>query len=134
MRHFENSVFMSKKEMWYKAGTFLFWLFTIIRITYLFTSCLGQETAKGIFGPRVKLPPAHLSSTLGRGFILSLLIAERQAEIAMKSIFYSPWFDPTGNWKRLAVLAAELDCWTTDLIGRRATKVLLKSGKAWTKR
>ena len=35
-------------------------------------SCLGQETAKGPFGLRVKLPPAHLSTTHDGGFTLSL--------------------------------------------------------------
>ena len=34
--------------------------------------CLGQETAKGPFGLRVKLPPAHLSITRGGGFTLSV--------------------------------------------------------------
>ena len=43
----------------------------VIVITFYSTSCLGQETAKGHFGLRVKLPPAHLSSTHGGGFILS---------------------------------------------------------------
>ena len=33
--------------------------------------CLGQETAKGSFSLRVKLPPAHLSTTHSRGFTLS---------------------------------------------------------------
>ena len=30
-------------------------------------SCLGQETAKGPFGIRVKQPPAHLFATRGGG-------------------------------------------------------------------
>ena len=33
--------------------------------------CLGQETAKGPFSLRVKLPPVHLSTTHSRGFTLS---------------------------------------------------------------
>ena len=41
-------------------------------ICYLPT-CLGQEMAKRPFGLRVKLPPAHLSTTRGG------LISERQA-------------------------------------------------------
>ena len=44
----------------------------VIVITFYSPSCLGQETAKGPFGFRVKLPPAHLSTTHGRGFALSL--------------------------------------------------------------
>ena len=51
----------------------------VIVITFYSPSCLDQETAKGPFGLRVKLPPAHLSTTHGGGFTLSLLIAERQA-------------------------------------------------------
>ena len=51
----------------------------VIVITFYSPSCLGQETAKGRFGLRVKLPPAHLSTTQGGGFTLSLLNAERQA-------------------------------------------------------
>ena len=45
---------------------------TVIVITFYSPICLGQETAKGPFGLRVKLPPAHLSTTHGGGFILSL--------------------------------------------------------------
>ena len=44
----------------------------IIVITSYSPSCLGQETAKGPFGLRVKLPPAHLFTTHGGGFILFL--------------------------------------------------------------
>ena len=46
----------------------------LIVITFYSPSCLGQETAKGPFGLRVKLPPAHLSITHGGGFTLSLLM------------------------------------------------------------
>ena len=46
----------------------------VIEITFYSSSCLGQETAKGPFRLRVKLPPAHLSTTHGGGFILSLLM------------------------------------------------------------
>ena len=35
----------------------------VIVITFYSPSCLSQETAKGPFGLRVKLPPAHLSIT-----------------------------------------------------------------------
>ena len=35
-------------------------------------TCLGQETAKGPFGLRVKLPSVHLFTTHGGGFALSL--------------------------------------------------------------
>ena len=44
----------------------------VIVITFYSPSCLGQETAKGPFGLRVKLPPAHLSTTHEGGFTLSL--------------------------------------------------------------
>ena len=47
--------------------------------TFHSPSCLGQETAKGPFGLRVKLPPAHLFTTHGGGFTLVSLIAEREA-------------------------------------------------------
>ena len=43
-----------------------------IVITFYSPSCLGQETAKGPCGLRVKLPPARLSTTHGGGFTLSL--------------------------------------------------------------
>ena len=46
----------------------------LIVITFYLPSCVGQETAKGPFGLRVKLPPAHLSITHGEGFTLSLLM------------------------------------------------------------
>ena len=40
-------------------------------LSFYSPSCLGQETAKGPFGFRVKLPPAHMSTTHGE---ISLLI------------------------------------------------------------
>ena len=43
-----------------------------IVIAFYLPSCLGQETVKGLSGLRVKLPPAHLSTTQGGGFTLSL--------------------------------------------------------------
>ena len=49
-----------------------FWDIIVIVITFYSPSCLGQETAKGPFGLRVKLPPAHLSTTHGGGFTQSL--------------------------------------------------------------
>ena len=51
-----------------------------IAITFYSPSCLGQETAKGPFGLRVKLPHAHLSTTHGGGFILSLLMLNVKQE------------------------------------------------------
>ena len=45
----------------------------IINSNYIYlTSCVGQETEKGLFGLPVNLPPAHLSTTHGGGFTLSL--------------------------------------------------------------
>ena len=52
----------------------------VIVITFYSPSCLGQETAKGSFGLRVKLPPAHLSTTHGGGFTLSLLMLNVKQE------------------------------------------------------
>ena len=49
-----------------------FKLGNVIVITFYSPSCLGQETPKGPFGLRVKLPPAHLSTTHGGGFTQSL--------------------------------------------------------------
>ena len=52
----------------------------VIVITFYLSSCLGQETTNGPFGLRVKLPPAHLSTTHGEDLILAVpLLAERQA-------------------------------------------------------
>ena len=53
--------------------------FIALNFTLRSPSYLGQETAKGPFGLRVKLPSAHLSTTHGGGFTLSLFIAKRQA-------------------------------------------------------
>ena len=52
----------------------------ILVITFYSPSCLGQETAKGPFGLRVKLPTAHLSTTHGGGFTLSLLVLNVKQE------------------------------------------------------
>ena len=52
----------------------------VIVITFYSPSCLGQETAKGPFGLRVKLPPAHLSTTHGGGFTLSFLMLNIKQE------------------------------------------------------
>ena len=49
-----------------------------IVIVFYSPSCLGQETAKGPFGFRVKLPPAHLYHTRRRLHTVPLT-AERQA-------------------------------------------------------
>ena len=49
-------------------------------ITSYSPNCFGQETAKGPFGLRVKLPPAHLSTTHGGGFTLSLLMLNVKQE------------------------------------------------------
>ena len=44
----------------------------VIVITIFLPNCRGQETAKGSFGLRVKLPLAHLSITHGGDFALFL--------------------------------------------------------------
>ena len=46
----------------------------IIVITFYLQSDCGQETAKGLFGHRVKLQPAPLPTTHGGGFTLFLLL------------------------------------------------------------
>ena len=53
---------------------YFFGKINIFVITFYSPSCLGQETAKGPFDLRVKLPAAHLSTTHGGGFTLSLLM------------------------------------------------------------
>ena len=47
----------------------------VLNFYYICTSLLPcQETAKGPFGLRVKLPPAHLSTTHGGSFTPSFLL------------------------------------------------------------
>ena len=46
--------------------------YIVIVITFYSPSCLGQETAKRPFVLRVKLPPAHLSTTHDGSFTLSV--------------------------------------------------------------
>ena len=86
---------MSKKEQDIKHLAFLFWL--LIIITYLFTKLPWLGESEGIFDRRDKLPPAHLLIMQGGGFILSLLIAERQARLLSIPVFIVFWFNPTGN-------------------------------------
>ena len=56
----------------------------VIVITFYSPTCLGQETAKGPFGLLVKLPPAHLSTTHGGGFTLSLLMLNVKTEVELR--------------------------------------------------
>ena len=75
----------------------LFWWWKyVIAITFYSPTCLGQETAKGPFGHRVKLLPAHLSTTHFGGFSQSLSLLNVKQE-SWDTNFWSPWFDPTGN-------------------------------------
>ena len=57
-------------------------VYSLSLITFVLTSyspsCRGQETKKGLFGVRVKLPPAHLSTTLGGDFNTVIFNAKRQ--------------------------------------------------------
>ena len=46
----------------------------------LFSNCIGQEIAKGPFGLQVTLPSAHLSTTHGGGFTLSLVMLNVKEE------------------------------------------------------
>ena len=53
----------------------------VIVITYYSPSCLGQqETAKELFGLRVKLPNAHLFTTYDRSLILILCLLNVKQE------------------------------------------------------
>ena len=73
----------------------------VIVITFYSPSCVGQKTAKRFFGLRVKLPPAHLSTTLGGGFTLSFyLLNVKQGSCEYQSL-WSLWFDLTGNRTRV---------------------------------
>ena len=50
------------------------WLIWVCNsITFYLSSCIGQKTAKRYFGLHLKLPPARLFTTLGRGLTLPLL-------------------------------------------------------------
>ena len=76
----------------------LHWTITHSELSWqiISSSCLGQETAKEPFSLQVKLPPAHLFTTHGGGFTLSFF-NELQAGKMWIPIFYSLWFDLTGN-------------------------------------
>ena len=71
MRALHDSVVM-KRKLLKKAKLSIFNKTVVIVITFYSPHCLGQETAKRPFGLRVKLPPAHLSTTRGGGFTLSV--------------------------------------------------------------
>ena len=77
---FSNDVLCVKNYIWWLKNT-------IIVITFYSLSCLDRETAKGPCGLGVKLPPAHLFTTHGGGFTLSLCITERQAGKLLIPIF-----------------------------------------------
>ena len=72
----------------------------VIVITFYSPSCLGQETAKGLFGLRVKLPPAHLSTTHDEASHCPFNCWTSSRE-AVNTNFYSLWFDSTGNRTRV---------------------------------
>ena len=69
----------------------------VIVIRFYSPSCLGQEKAKGPFGFRVKLPLAHLSTTLDGGFTFPCNCWMSSREAAVNINFCSLWFYPTGN-------------------------------------
>ena len=52
---------------------------------------------EGTFRFLIQLPLAHLCTTRGGGFTLTLFTAERQAGEAVNTNFYRLWFDPTWN-------------------------------------
>ena len=84
-----------------------------IVITFYSPSCLGQGTAKGPFGLRFKLSPAHLSTTHREGFTLSLLkLNVKQGSRENLFIVFGdtrPGIEPTS-----AILIAEAIHSTTD--------------------
>ena len=88
-------------------------------------SCFGQETAKVPFGLRVaKLPLAHLCTTHGGGFTLSLFIAERQASRkAMNTNFHNRWFDLIGN--RIRALSSRQTLYLLDHGSVSVTRIYL---------
>ena len=52
------SVEICSVKMWFTSKNII-----VIVITFYASFCFGQETAKGLFDPPVKLPHAHLSTT-----------------------------------------------------------------------
>ena len=65
----------------------------LIEIKFYSPIYLGQETAKGPFGLRVKLPPAHLSTTHDEGFTLSLLMLNvKQRNCECQFLVFKPAF------------------------------------------
>ena len=58
-----------------------------IVITFYSRSCGGQETAKGPFGFRVKLPLVHLSTTQCGGFTLPFLMLNVKQESCLTSCY-----------------------------------------------
>ena len=121
---------MSKKETLYKIGRVS--ILVAQSKCILFTKLPWPRDSQGIFlifESRCQ-PPAHPSTSHNGGFTLSLLIAERQAGIAMITSFYSVWFDPTGNQNRVYRFRSKRSIYsTTDLIGICATKVLSRWGR-----
>ena len=69
-----------------------------IVITFYSPSCLDQETAKGFFGLRVKVPPAHLSTTHDGGFTQSLwLLSIKQGSCEYQFLQFLVWHDRESN-------------------------------------
>ena len=71
-----------------------------IVITFYLPTRFGQETAKGPFGLRVKLPLAHHSTTRDESFTLPFQYW-KSSKVAMSNNFHNLWFDPTGNWTQV---------------------------------
>ena len=115
-------------KFWFRAGKasrqfrFGSTLVIVIVITFYSPSCLGQETAKGPFGLRVKLPPVFLTR---RKLQSVSLIAEHQAGKLVNTNFYTLWFDPTGNRTRVYRFSRRRSIHsTTDRLGAKARLVL----------
>ena len=73
-------------------------LVIVIVITFYSPTWLGQETAKGPFGLWVKLPPAHLSTTHGGSFTLSLYsLNVKQGSCEYQFLWSLVWPDRESN-------------------------------------
>ena len=117
---------LSFYNFWFLAGKasrqFWFGSTLVIVITFYSPTCLGQETAKGPFGIRVKLPPVFHT----RRKLQSVpLIAEHQAGKLVNTNFYTLWFDPTGNRTQVYRFSRRRSIHSTaDRLGAKARLVL----------
>ena len=75
----------------------------VVEVTFCSPTCIGLKRAKGILVLKSrKLPPAHLSTTHGKGITMALFIAERQA-LKQGNL-------ESGMWKRKRKQRKRLNC------------------------